>query len=177
MILDSFNLPREIYMLIESVTDVEKFRLYQAVLCYIYNNDEFYASTLQYDTTKSVYYKIKQLLEKRLERARKSQERKNERKAHPEKFPPRKRRARRAGVYELPSGHVVEIDHVSKDAGVPFDYYCRSADGRVMYFRKVGEGSMEGERLTFTSTACKLTDIMKSPARHRPYGRNIRCIN
>lgn len=166
MILDGFNLPRKVLVLIESVHESEVLMLYRAVMRYVYEDNSYYASRLEYGSTRRVFEQIVALLEKPIARARKAQQRKNERMEHPEKFPPRKRRAPRAGVYELPSGQVVEIDRKREE--LPFDYYCRCADGSVMYFRKVGDGYVDGEKVSYRPLEAKvpsLMDVIKKPAR------------
>lgn len=168
MILEKFSLPRKVIVLIESVHESEVLALYRAVMRYVYDGNDYYASGLEYASTRRVFDEIIVLLDKSLARARKAQQLKEERKSNPEKFPPRKRRIQRAGAFELPSGHVVEVEGAQKRENLPFDYYCRCADGRVMYFRKVGEGCVDGGKATYSSLCQKipsLMEVIKKPAR------------
>ena len=147
MYLDKFSIPKEVFAIINSVSrDDEQDLLICAVMHYIYDHDEDCARTLSYPSTVRAFQKIKEIIDKPLERARKAKARREDRKAHPEKYPPRRpKNTRKAGAVELPSGHVIESDTPL------FDYYCIKGD-RIMYFRIIGIGEVEDKKATFAST-------------------------
>lgn len=142
MNLDRFSIPKEVFVIFNSINRYdEQGILMCAVMHYIYDNDEEYARNLRSQRALIAFQRIKDIIDK--PRARKAKARREERKAHPEKYPPRKS-TRRAGAVELPSGHVIESDTTE------FDYYCIKGS-RILYFRMIGYGDVEGQKASFNS--------------------------
>ena len=146
MNLDRFSIPKEVFVIFNSINRYdEQGILMCAVMHYIYDNNEEYARNLRSQRALIAFQRIKDIIDKPLARARKAKARREERKAHPEKYPPRPRKsARRAGAVELPSGHVIESDTPQ------FDYYCIKGN-KILYFRMIGYGDVEGQKASFTS--------------------------
>lgn len=157
MNLDRFSVPKEVFGIINSINrDEEQDLLLCAVMRYIYDNNEQCAAALKNRRAILAFERIKDILDKPLARARKTKERREDRKVHPEKYPPRKS-TRRAGAVELPSGHVIESDTPR------FDYYCIK-DNKILYFRMIGSGEVEGKKATFDTAfdASKAVDAILS---------------
>jgi len=147
MNLESFSVPREVFAIINRVSaDEEQDKLIYAVLRYIYDDDDRPSRGLRYQVAIDAFDSITKLIDKALARARKAKARRDDRKAHPKKYPPRRKPGvRRAGAIELPSGHIIKSPHTRNAA---FDYYC-IRNNKVMYFRMIGSGEIEGHTASF----------------------------
>lgn len=165
MRLDTFSIPREVFMIIRQVTcHEEQYKLISAVYSYIYEDDDYPSKWLRYGGAIRAFEKIKAIIDKPLTRARKAKARRDDRKAHPEKYPPRRKSGvRKAGAVELPSGHVIES---SKKDSARFDYYCVKGN-KVLYFKMIATGEVDGDRVSFTpafSPDSVMDSFLKCPA-------------